>query len=277
MESLVVFIFFIFGLIIGSFLNVVIYRYNTQKSFGGRSACMSCQNKLYWYELMPLISFLGLKGRCRSCKTKISIQYPLVELATGLIFALLFLKLSAQDGSAYGGQNIYNFFNLAFIATYAYYSTMFSLLIIIAAYDLRHKIIPDALSLVFGILAFLGLFFFISYSLPAQTGFYLHLPSIFEFLSGGLIALPFALFWLIARGTWMGLGDAKLAVGLGWLLGLSRALSGLVVAFWSGAIIGLFLVIFSKKYGMKSEIPFAPFLVLGALLAFLFELHLFAF
>ena len=259
MESLLIFIFFIFGLIIGSFLNVVIYRYNTQKSFGGRSACMSCQNKLSWYELMPLISFLGLRGRCRSCKTKISIQYPLIELVTGLIFAFLFLKF----------ENIFYTNTLIFTGIYAYYASIFSLLIIIAVYDLRHKIIPDALSLVFGILAFLGLFFFTNY------GFYLHLPSILEFLSGVLIALPFALFWFISRGTWMGLGDAKLAVGLGWLLGLSRALSGLVVAFWSGAIIGLFLVIFSKKYGMKSEIPFAPFLVWGALLAFLFELHLF--
>jgi leader peptidase (prepilin peptidase)/N-methyltransferase len=96
-----------------------------------------------------------------------------------------------------------------------------------------------------------------------------------EFLSGLLIAAPFALFWLVSSGKWMGLGDAKLAVGLGWLLGLSRSLSGVVVAFWIGAIFGLSLVIFSKKHGMKSEIPFAPYLVLGALLAFLFELHLF--
>lgn len=73
----------------------------------------------------------------------------------------------------------------------------------------------------------------------------------------------------------MGLGDAKLALGLGWLLGLSQALSGVVLAFWSGAVIGLVLIAFTKKYGMKSEIPFAPFLVLGATIAFLFELHLF--
>src|SRR3989344_1035853 len=83
---------FIFGLIIGSFLNVVIYRINTRKSLHGRSACMSCQNQLLWYELIPVFSFLGLKGRCRNCKTKISIQYPLVELMTGLIFTFLFFK-----------------------------------------------------------------------------------------------------------------------------------------------------------------------------------------
>jgi prepilin signal peptidase PulO-like enzyme (type II secretory pathway) len=117
-------------------------------------------------------------------------------------------------------------------------------------------------------LAFVGLFFF------NEFGFYPHLPTFLNFASGFFIAAPFAFFWLVSKGKWMGLGDAKLAIGLGWLLGLSRALSGLVLAFWIGSVVGLTLVIFSKKHGMKSEIPFAPFLVLGALLAFLFELHL---
>lgn len=252
-------VFFIFGLIIGSFLNVVIVRLNTERSFGGRSACLSCQSKLCWYELVPLISFFALGGRCRNCKTRISITYPLVELVTGLIFAALFLKF----------QDIFFLNTLIFSFTYAYYATMFSLLIVIAVYDLRHKIIPDVLSFVFGVLAFLGLFLFNSY------GFYPHLPSILEFLSGLLIATPLYLFWLVSSGRWMGLGDAKLAIGLGWLLGLSRSLSGVVVAFWIGAIVGLSLVICSSKHKMKSEIPFAPYLVLGALLAFLFELHLF--
>lgn len=277
MDILLVIIFFVFGLIVGSFLNVVIYRFNTKRSLGGRSGCMSCQNKLQWYELIPLFSFLGLKGRCRTCKTKISIQYPLVEFATGLIFVALFLKFSAGGGYAFGGQDI-----LVFAITYGYYAFMFSLLVVIAVYDLRHKIIPDILSFAFGALAFVGLFFFNS------NGFFPHIPSILEFLSGVLIALPFALFWFISSGRWMGLGDAKLALGIGWLLGLTSALSGLVIAFWSGAIVGIGLVVLShlgeassakngriSGVGMKSEIPFAPFLVFGALLAFLFGFNFF--
>lgn len=255
-------IFFLFGLIIGSFLNVVILRYNTQKSFGGRSACMSCQNTLSWYELIPLFSFLGLRGRCLNCKTKISIQYPLVEFTTGLIFSLLFLKL----------QDIFFISTFVFSITYAYYATMFSLLVIIAGYDLRHKIIPDMLVIFLGVLTFAGLFFFDD---SVFLGFSVHVPNLLQFIAGPLVALPFALIWLLSKGTWMGLGDAKLALGLGWLLGLSRALSAMVLSFWSGAFIGLFLIIFSKKHGMKTEIPFAPFLVLGTLLAFLFELHIF--
>jgi prepilin signal peptidase PulO-like enzyme (type II secretory pathway) len=151
---------------------------------------------------------------------------------------------------------------------------MFSLLLVIAVYDLRHKIIPDELSLVFGVLAFVGLFFFsVGGTNPAIFGF--HIPSVMDFLAGVLIALPFYLFWLVSSGRWMGLGDAKLAIGLGWLLGIAQALSGLVLAFWIGSVIGLSMVIFGKKYGMKSEIPFAPYLVLGAFLAFILELHIF--
>ena len=269
MTLILTIIFFILGLIIGSFLNVVIYRLNTARSLGGRSACMSCQSKLSWYELIPVFSFLGLRGRCKSCKTKISIQYPLVEFITGLVFALLFAKLQAE----------YDFFSLAFLGVYAYYAVTFSLLLVIAVYDLRHKIIPDSLVFIFCLFAFIGLFLFTNV-FPFLSP---HIPSLLEFLAGPLIALPFTLFWLISGGRWMGLGDAKLALGIGWLLGLSLAFSSLVIAFWSGAAVGLSLIVFSrldsarlaKNYGMKSEIPFAPYLVLGAFLAFIFDLRLF--
>lgn len=118
-------------------------------------------------------------------------------------------------------------------------------------------------------LAFIGLFLFSSH------GFYPHLPSLFELLAGLFLSVPFALIWLLSGGTWMGLGDAKLAVGLGFLLGPAKILSGAVLSFWSGAVIGILLMIMSKKHGMKSEIPFAPFLVLGTMLAFFFEFYLF--
>lgn len=259
MLTILTIIFFVFGLVIGSFLNVVIFRYNTHRSFGGRSGCMTCQKKLSWYELIPVFSFLFLKGRCKGCRARISIQYPIVEFITGIIFALLFLKF----------QNVFFFDTVGFTIAYAYYAVIFSLLLVIAVYDLKHKIIPDTLALVLGILSFLGLFFFVNFN------FYPHLPSLFQFSSGILIALPFALMWLLSKGKWMGLGDAKLALSFGWLLGFSYALSGLVLAFWSGAIVGLLLVALSKSHGLKSEIPFAPFLVLGVILTFLFGWQIF--
>ncbi len=251
--------FFILGLIVGSFLNVVIYRFNTCRTLRGRSACMSCKNILCWYELIPFISFFALGGRCKFCKSRISKMYPLVEFLTGLIFLSLFLKF----------KDLFFLNTLIFTFTYIYYAIIFSLLIVIAFYDLKHKIIPDTLSLSVGILAFIGLFIFNEY------GFNIHIPNLLQFLSGILLALPFVFFWLISKGVWMGLGDAKLVVGLGWLFGISRALSGIIISFWSGALLGILLLIFSKQYKIKSEIPFAPFLIFGTILSFLLELHIF--
>jgi leader peptidase (prepilin peptidase)/N-methyltransferase len=189
-----------------------------------------------------------------------------VELLTGLVFATIFWKF----------QNLFYMDVLDFILTFKYYAIMFSLLIVIAVYDLKHKIIPDVLSFVFGLLAFLGMFFFSNFNLNV------HVPSLLEFLSGMIVAGPFAFFWLVSRGRWMGLGDAKLALGIGWLLGVPFALSGLALSFWFGAIIGVALILVSRsskegRLGMKSEIPFAPFLVLGTFLAFVCELNIFGF
>lgn len=256
-------IFFVLGLIIGSFLNVVIIRLNTERSLGGRSGCMSCRKTLTWYELIPVLSFIALGGRCKGCKIKISRQYPIVEFLTGAIFAALFLKF----------QDIFFLDTLVFTLSYAYYAAVSTLLVVIAAYDLKHKIIPDTLSLIFGILTFSGLFFFGG---EAGDVFSPHLPSLWNLLAGLMVSVPFALFWLVSRGAWMGLGDAKLAVGLGWLLGPSRLFSGVTLAFWIGATVGIILILFTRNHKMKSEIPFAPYLVLGSLLAFLLGLHIFA-
>lgn len=252
-------IFFLFGLIIGSFLNVVILRLHTERSFGGRSACMVCGKTLSWYELFPVLSYIFLRGRCKHCKTKISLQYPIVELISGVLFALLFYKF----------QYVLYFSSVPFFVIYTYYSVMFSLLLIIAVYDLRHKIILDKLALLFGIIGFVGLFLFSEYR------FFPHMPSLSEFGAGFALSVPFALVWFVSKGEWMGLGDAKLALGLGWMLGMSSLLSGAVLAFWSGGIIGLILLLFSKKYKIKSEVPFAPFLAAGGFVAFLFEISLF--
>jgi prepilin signal peptidase PulO-like enzyme (type II secretory pathway) len=261
MITILTIIFLFFGLIIGSFLNVVIFRFNTHRTFGGHSGCMTCKKRLKPHELVPVFSFLFLRGRCSGCKSKISWQYPIVEMISGIIFAFLFLKF----------QNLFFVDTISFSVTYAFYATVFSILLIIAVYDLRHKIIPDSLSATLAILAFLSLFLF------SPFGLYLHLPSWGNLLAGPLVALPFALLWLFSKGTWMGLGDAKLAIGLGWILGISKLLSGIVLSFWLGALVGLFLIFFNKKYSLKSEVPFGPFLVLGTLIAFLFELNLWAF
>ncbi len=258
MTYVLLFIFFGLGLIIGSFLNVVIFRLNTGRGFRGRSGCLVCQNILAWYDLVPLVSYFALRGRCRSCKSRISVQYPLVEFITGIFFVALFLKMSGMFFA-----DIY-----VFSASYAYFAAMFSLLVVIAVYDLRHKVIPDSLSFAFAVLSFAGLFLF------SENIFSPHLPSLADFSSGLVLSIPFALLWFLSKGKWVGLGDAKLLLGLGWFLGFPQIFSAGALAFWLGAMVAVPLLVF-KKYGLRSEVPFAPFLVLSSIIVFIFELNFF--
>lgn len=261
---ILVFIFiFLLGSIIGSFLNVVIYRFNTGKSIvTGRSICMTCNNTLRWYELIPIFSFLIQSGKCRRCASTISHQYPLVEFGTGLIFALIaFHFLPVLSSSQY-----------TYILLVSLFSFIFSLLMVISVYDIRHKVIPDGLVYVYAIASFFSIF-------VNTTGFG-HLfitPSPLALISGPLFALPFALLWLVSRGRWMGLGDAKLVLGIGWMLGPMLALAMVTLSFWIGAIVGLAFMFFShKKVNMKTEIPFAPFLIISTLIVFLCNLDIFS-
>jgi prepilin signal peptidase PulO-like enzyme (type II secretory pathway) len=230
---------FIFGTIIGSFLNVVALRYNTGRSINGRSACFSCGHKLSWYELVPLFSFIASLGKCRSCKSKISWQYPLVEALTGILFVLLF-----------------NYFGLTLHLLF--WVILVSLLIVIGVYDLRHKIIPDGLVYAFSIIALLG------HVLLGEFNFW--------FVAAGIILfIPFFFLWFISKGKWIGLGDGKLALGFGFALGLVDGISAIVLAFWIGAVVSVLLLAFKgKQLTIKSEIPFGPFLILGFLLILFF-------
>ena len=204
------FLFFVLGAVVGSFLNVVILRYGTGRGFFGRSACFSCWRKLSWFELAPIFSFLFLRGRCRHCDSRVSWQYPLVEFLAGIIFLATFWKF--PDVLASGA------LRLALILSFLYYLAVFSLLIVIAVYDLRHKIIPDGPVYAFACTALI--FLFLTHP-PIE---FFRSPAVFDLLAGPLAALPFFFLWFFSGGRWMGLGDAKLALGLGWFLGLTGVL-----------------------------------------------------
>lgn len=244
---------FIFGLLIGSFLNVVILRYNTGHSIShGRSACLSCQSGLQWYELLPVVSFVALRGRCRTCKVKIRAQYPLVELATGLLFFCIALRAFALETTFVVASSVMLF-----------YWIIAALLVVIFVYDLYHKIIPDVL--VYSFIAFSLLQVFVTI---AQDGLLFVLPHMYALIAGPVVALPFFLLWALSRGTWMGFGDVKLALGIGWLLGVSLGFSAIILAFWIGAVVSLGILVWQKvasrgRLTFKSEIPFAPFLIVG--------------
>ncbi|MDQ5971513.1 MAG: leader peptidase (prepilin peptidase) / N-methyltransferase [Patescibacteria group bacterium] len=258
-----VFLFiFLFGTIIGSFLNVVIYRLNTSKKIvNSRSVCFSCNKTLYWYELIPVLSFLIQKGRCRGCASRISHQYPIVEVVTGIVFTILayhFLPL------LYINTNLYVFY-------LSYFVFIFSILIVITVYDIRHKIIPDRLVYMFIFISFVLMFLN-----TTGVGEMFVIPSLLQFVAGPLLALPFALIWLLSKGTLIGFGDSKLILGIGWMLGISIGLSALFISFWLGALFGVVMLALKKmKVNMKTEIPFAPFLVIGCFIAFIFQIGIF--
>lgn len=233
---------FIFGTVIGSFLNVVIARYNTGMTLGGRSKCFTCNRTLRWFELVPILSFIAQGAACRRCRSKISWQYPVIEILVGVLFALIFWYFPPLSVTA------------AFDTVF--YLLITSILIVITVYDARHKIIPDPLVYTFAVLALLKLF--VGPDLSFVT------PTLWQVLAGPILALPFAALWFFSRGTWMGLGDAKLTLGIGWVLGISAGISAIILAFWIGAIISLSWVWFAfRKFKMRYEIPFGPYLILG--------------
>jgi leader peptidase (prepilin peptidase)/N-methyltransferase len=230
----------------------------TGRSLNGRSGCLSCGRKLGALDLVPVLSWLALRGRCRGCEAKISVQYPLVELAGALAFLLAYRAHPFLAGGVFETNGA-----LAF----AFAASALSALVAIVAYDLRHKIIPDVFSawLAASALARIGVLGLAYDVPPAAWGYAL--------VSGPLVALPLYLLWAVSRGRWMGLGDPKLAVGLGWLLGFSGGVLGLFVAFLVGAAAGVALIAWSRITGRghvtrRTELPFAPFLALGAAVAF---------
>lgn len=252
---------FIFGLIVGSFLNSVVYRLENGQSFiKGRSYCPNCEHSLNWLDLVPVFSFLILRGRCRYCREKISFQYPLIETITGVLFLLIFKFYLSGFGkfSDFFFQSQFLFYLVQFLSL-IFLFIIFSLLIVIFVYDLKHYLIPDQIVYLGIIVSF---FYDLRYFLFNQSD---------NFKSAIFSALGASLFFLfivlISKEKWMGAGDVKLAFLMGLLLGFPNILPALFLSFFIGAIIGLGLVFFHKKK-LKSEIPFGPFLIIGTFLSF---------
>ncbi|MBI4079925.1 prepilin peptidase [Candidatus Kaiserbacteria bacterium] len=258
-------VFGVFGLIVGSFLNVLILRWG-KRSLTGRSVCPSCGKQIAWYDNVPMLSWAILRGVCRYCSTPISPQYPLVEATMAALFVLIGLApLPLIDR----------------IAALPIAAILFA----IAVYDLRTTYIPDAWTYVFIVLAFVT---------QLLTEFaYLDLGVLL--LSGpAAAALLFAL-WLVSKGAWMGFGDVKLALGMGYLLGPLYGFFAVMLAFMIGAVVSLALLLplpmivrmlsrwglarnsVAPSYTMKSEVPFGPFLVAATFIVWISTMHGFSF
>lgn len=248
MSIFFIFILFIFGLFIGSFLNVLIDRLPQGKSILGRSKCDHCHKTLSWKDLIPLVSFIYLKGKCRYCRASLSYQYPLLEIFTGLMFALTYLLIFNFQISNFN----FLIFNLIFSLVFV------SSLIVIFFADLKYGIIPDETLAVIVLITVPYLF------INHQSLILNH------FISALGAFLFFLLIFTLTRGRGMGFGDVKLAGALGLLLGFPGVGLAIYIAFLTGGLTGIILILWKKKM-LKSEVAFGPFLVIGAYLSFFFS------
>jgi len=233
-------IVFVFGSCIGSFLNVCIYRIPENRSivFPG-SFCPSCKNAIPFYLNIPILSYVFLMGKCKFCKIKISIRYPLIEALTGIFALLLFLKFGL-------------------IPSFFYWFVFISTLITISFIDFDHQIIPDIISLP-GIIIFASSFYF----LPEMT----IKDTILGILLGGgsLYAVAF-LYYLIKKQEGMGGGDIKLLAMIGAATGMKGVVFTIFAGSLLGTIFGVLLMLYTKMKDTKLKIPFGPFLSAGAIL-----------
>jgi prepilin signal peptidase PulO-like enzyme (type II secretory pathway) len=247
MFYLILFFIFLFGLIIGSFLNCLIWRLHTGESLGGRSYCPKCKAKIAWYDNIPLLSFIFLRGRCRHCGEKISFQYPLVELATAVLFVLAFvIQFSGiKFSTGMAGLNKYSIYNMQYLLLIRNWF-LIAVMIVIFVYDLRWYLILDVITL------------------PAclvVSGFNLALGYSWQnLLFSGIIGAGFFLIqFLISRGHWLGGGDIRLGLLMGLVLGWPYVILAIFLAYVGGSLVGLSLVAASKKkWGAK--LPLAVFL-----------------
>jgi len=222
------FVFF-FGTCIGSFLNVVVYRLNHNLSpLKGRSFCPKCKKKILWRDNIPLFSFIFLRGRCRFCHSPISWQYPLVELGTGAITYIVY-RISYLAG----GDILFTIYYL--LITYA--------LIAVFVSDFRYQTIPDEVIYPAILISLLYTIRYMPYAILVGIG----------------ASLFFLALVMATRGQGMGMGDAKLAGLMGLVLGFPRIIVAMILAFLTGAIIGVILILLGKKR-FKEHIPFGPFL-----------------
>ncbi|MEK7572982.1 MAG: prepilin peptidase [Patescibacteria group bacterium] len=261
---------FVLGVCIGSFLNVLIDRLPHDESpIGGRSYCDKCKKTLKWYDMIPLLSFVFLRGKCRDCKSSISFYYLLVEFVTGIMFIAVYAYgLQTTDYGLLSISTIEQFSNGAI--DYLYYLLIICSLIVVFFADIKYGIIPDAVlypAIALSIIYHLSFIILGSSNLAMQQSGNILL----NYLFSGFITCTFFLFLhIITRGKGMGFGDVKLSFLMGLFLGFPQILIALYVAFLTGAVIGLILIIWRKKKLSGGTIPFGPFLVFGALISLFF-------
>lgn len=248
---------FLFGLAIGSFLNVVIWRAKNSETILGRSHCPHCQKQIAWYDNIPLLSFILLRGRCRNCGAKISWQYPAVELITSILFLYAFYR-------HFGWGDLQQILNLKFeILNLLKDWFLIAAMVVIFVIDLRWYLILDVISLPAA-----AIIFILNLLIGDPTYNLCRLENLWSCnplsWSGLLISAIiggsfFLLQFIVSRGRWIGGGDIRLGLLMGLALGWPQILLALMLAYFAGSIVGLGLMAIGKKQ-WGSMLPFGVFL-----------------
>ena len=266
------FLLFLFGASIGSFACVVVARYQISSPWSGRSKCMACDKNLAWYELIPIFSFLFLQGQCSKCKVKIDREYLWTEIIAGLL-AVLTYQILLKDYFEF----IFSQINWGIIITgilfAIFYTFLLALFLIIILYDLKHKIVPLFFSLC---IIIIGVVFTVFRAVFEINNIYNFHTIIYwlDIFSGFLVALPFFLFFILSKGKAVGGGDILLYFGIGSLAGFIYGVSIFFISIWLGAFLALILIYIHKDYNRKSQIPFAPFILIATILVLFWKIDL---
>lgn len=233
-------LYFVGGLIYGSFLNMLLWRLPRNEGVGGRSRCRHCNHDLAWYDLIPVISFILLAGKCRYCAKKISLRYPLVELATGAVLSLFFIVRNPAP-SLDTALTIYGLLTLV--------SLFF--------FDIFYFILPDVV--IFPAIIIYGIY---DTSRPEKLLSFL--------LTALLVGAFFAILHRISRGKKLGFGDVKFAILIGLMFGYPIGILSIILGIWIATLVALILLTL-RKVGMQDAIPLGSFLAISSILFIIFQ------
>jgi prepilin signal peptidase PulO-like enzyme (type II secretory pathway) len=246
---------FFYGAAIGSFVQVVATRLNVAPVAASKSKCLSCGEALRASDLVPVFSYLFLKGKCRYCKVPYGMSALCIEIMFGVVFVLLyhFFLIGVTPWTA--------------LAWLLYYTLLFISLGVVTLYDYKHSYVPVPYLFVFSLLCLLML------------GMrYVYEPSAAVLLGPVVVSLPFLLIWIFSRGKALGFGDVILYMAVGAFFGIEQGLAVLLISIWLGAIVGIVIyTIRRKNKNTNSAIPFVPFIVLAFLIVLFTDMSIFSF
>jgi leader peptidase (prepilin peptidase)/N-methyltransferase len=246
---------FLYGASIGSFVQVIATRLHVAPILKGRSKCLSCGEALRLSDLVPVFSVLYRKGKCKYCKASFGYSSLFVEVFFGLVFVALYMIILAPQVTF-----------LASLGWLVYYSLLFGVFGVMALYDRAHTYIPISFLLTYGVLTLMML---------GIRAYDIGSPAVL--LGPVIVALPFLVVWLVTQGKGLGFGDVLLFLGVGAFFGVAQGYAVLLLAIWSGAIVGLYMKYLGEHKGKKyQQLAFVPYILLAFLLVLFLDIDIFS-